>query len=200
MPTEPLPLIEARGDHREVGRQIGEALRPQIQRHTAALPSNLPVGVTLEEMLSQSRLYLAPTRADYPQYTAEMEGIADGAGVAFERVFLSHCEELWESAAWRRGCTDLVARGRATADGSTLVIDPCVPDDWPGYAMTWRAPGSDDVYEIEVTATDGVNRKVVGVACDGVDLDPVAGTARIPLAHDGSAHRVLIRLGSGGAV
>jgi len=134
MSTEPFPLIQARGDHREVGRQIGEALRPQIQRHMASLPDDLPVGVTWEELLSQSQLYLAPTRAVYPQYTAEMEGIAEGAGVAFERVFLSHCEELWESAAWRRGCTDLVARGRATADGSTLVahtndLSPGVEED-----------------------------------------------------------------------
>jgi isopenicillin-N N-acyltransferase-like protein len=46
----------------------------------------------------------------------------------FEELFVEMCSELWEQAAWRsghlraaRGCTDLVARGRATADGSTLV-------------------------------------------------------------------------------
>jgi isopenicillin-N N-acyltransferase-like protein len=50
----------------------------------------------------------------------ELEGIAQGAGLPFDEVFVEICEELWEAAAWR-GCTDLVARGRATADGSTLV-------------------------------------------------------------------------------
>jgi isopenicillin-N N-acyltransferase-like protein len=134
MPVEPLPLIQARGDHRRVGQQIGEALRPQIQRRMAMLPDSLPVGVTWEELLDQSRLYLTPARVVYPQYIAELEGIAEGAGVAFERVFLSHCEELWEPAAWQRGCTDLVARGHATADGSTLVahtndLSPRVEDD-----------------------------------------------------------------------
>jgi isopenicillin-N N-acyltransferase-like protein len=134
MTVEPFPLIQVRGSHREVGRQIGEALRPQIQRYTATIPDDLPPGVTWQQMLDQGQLYLAPTRAVYPQYVAEMEGIAEGAAVEFERVFLSHCEELWESAAWRRGCTDLVARGRATADGSTLVahtndLSPRVEDD-----------------------------------------------------------------------
>jgi len=134
MPAEPLPLIQARGDYRRVGCQIGETLRPQIQRRMAMLPDSLPAGVTWEELLKQSWLYLAPARAAYPQYIAELEGIAEGAGVAFERVFLSHCEELWESAACPRGCTDLVARGRATADGSTLVahtndLSPHVEDD-----------------------------------------------------------------------
>ena len=134
MPIEPFVLIQVHGDHREVGRQIGEALRPQIQRYMATLPDSLPAGVTWEQMLSQGQLYLAPTRAVYPQYTAEMEGIAEGAGVEFERLFLSHCEEMWESAAWRGGCTDLVARGRATTDGSTLVahtndLSPGVEDD-----------------------------------------------------------------------
>jgi isopenicillin-N N-acyltransferase-like protein len=134
MPAEPFPLIQARGDHRRVGRQIGEALRPQIQRRMAMLPDSLPAGVTWEELLDHSWLYEAPTRVAYPHYIAELEGIAEGAGVAFERVFLSHCEELWESAAWPRGCTDLVARGCATADGSTLVahtndLSPRVEND-----------------------------------------------------------------------
>jgi isopenicillin-N N-acyltransferase-like protein len=48
--------------------------------------------------------------------------------VPFDEVFLSMCEELWETAAWRdynprfpQGCTDMAARGPATADGSTLI-------------------------------------------------------------------------------
>jgi isopenicillin-N N-acyltransferase-like protein len=73
-------------------------------------------------MLQQGRLYLAHSRAAYPLCVEELEGIAEGAGLPFEEVFLEMCEELWEQAAWQdRGCTDMVARGRATADGSTLV-------------------------------------------------------------------------------
>jgi isopenicillin-N N-acyltransferase-like protein len=71
-------------------------------------------------MLKESRLYLAHSRVVYPQYIEELEGIAEGAQVSFDEVFLTMCEELWESFAWR-GCTDMAARGKATADGTTLI-------------------------------------------------------------------------------
>jgi isopenicillin-N N-acyltransferase-like protein len=115
-----IPLIEVRGTHREVGRQIGEAMRGRLQRLVPQWREDLPAGVSWEQILEQGRLYLAYSRDAYPQYVAELEGIAEGANLPFEDLFVEMCEELWEKAAWR-GCTDLVARGRATADGSTLV-------------------------------------------------------------------------------
>ncbi len=115
-----LPMIEARGSHREVGQQIGQACQAQIRGMLTSLRTELPDGVTWPEMLAQSQRYLEFSREVYPQYVEELAGIADGAGVPFDEVFLSICEELWESAAWR-GCTDMAARGRATLDGSTLV-------------------------------------------------------------------------------
>jgi isopenicillin-N N-acyltransferase-like protein len=115
-----IPMIEARGSHREVGRQIGQGCQAQIRGMLASLHLELPDGITWPEMLEQSRRYLKFSREVYPQYVEELEGIAEGAEVPFDEVFLSVCEELWESAAWR-GCTDMAARGRATLDGSTLV-------------------------------------------------------------------------------
>ncbi len=120
MTADPIPVIEVRGTHREVGRQIGERMQPTLQRMMPRLREGLVTDVTWEEMLQQGRTYLAHSRAVYPQYVEELEGIAEGADLPFEELFLEMCEELWEAAAWR-GCTDLVARGRATADGSTLV-------------------------------------------------------------------------------
>lgn len=118
--TKQIPMIETRGTHRQVGQQIGQASQPGIQQTLAGLRDDLPAGVTWEQMLQQSQRYLEFSRQVYPQYVEELEGIAEGAGVPFEEVFLSMCEELWESAAWR-GCTDMAARGHATKDGSTLV-------------------------------------------------------------------------------
>jgi isopenicillin-N N-acyltransferase-like protein len=118
----PIPVIEIRGTYRQVGRQMGERLKPTMEQMLSKLRKGLPAGVTWDELLEQGRLYLAHSQAVYPQYVEELEGIAEGAGLPFEEVFLEMCEELWETAAWQtRGCTDLVARGRATADGSTLV-------------------------------------------------------------------------------
>jgi isopenicillin-N N-acyltransferase-like protein len=118
--TKEILQIEARGNHREVGQQIGQQCLSKIQRTLANLRQGLPEGVTWDTMLQQSQHYLEFSHQDYPQYVEELEGIAEGADVTFDEVFLCMCEELWESAAWR-GCTDMAARGRATLDGSTLV-------------------------------------------------------------------------------
>ena len=159
-------MLEMRGTHREVGRQIGEAMKARLQALAAREREDLPHGVAWNELLQQGQLYLARSRAVYPQYVEEVEGIAEAAGLPSDQVFLWLCEELWEPAAWRtggkgtapcfapaalvlersegaggpalersegteggcaaprratKGCTDLVARGPATADGSTLV-------------------------------------------------------------------------------
>jgi isopenicillin-N N-acyltransferase-like protein len=113
-------MIEARGSHHEVGQLIGHGCQTQIRSMLASLHAELPDGITWPEVLEQSQRYLAFSREVYPQYIEELEGIAEGADVPFDEVFLSICEELWESAAWH-GCTDMAARGRATLDGSTLV-------------------------------------------------------------------------------
>jgi len=119
--TNIIPVIEARGSHREVGQQIGQGCQAQIHTMLAGLRKDLPSGKTWDDMLTESKKYLAFSRQVYPQYVDELEGLAEGAEVPFDEVFLSMCEELWEAAAWNRGCTDMAARGRATLDGSTLV-------------------------------------------------------------------------------
>ncbi|HEY5728674.1 MAG TPA: C45 family peptidase [Anaerolineales bacterium] len=120
MPNTPFPIIEARGTHREVGLQIGRQCKEGLQSMFAGLRDDIPKGATWESMLEQSKAYLAPSQKVYPQYIDELKGIAEGAEVPFEDVFLLMCEELWEDVAWR-GCTDMAARGKATADGSTLI-------------------------------------------------------------------------------
>jgi len=116
-----IPVIEVSGSHREVGRQIGKQCQPQIQNMLTHLREDLPIGISWNNMLRQSKINLQHSRAVYPQYVDELEGIAQGANVPFEEIFLSMCEELWEAAAWKKGCTDMAARGRATLDGSTLI-------------------------------------------------------------------------------
>jgi isopenicillin-N N-acyltransferase-like protein len=121
MANHEIPLIEARGTHREVGRQIGRQCKPKIEGMLALLRESAPAHKTWDALLIESKLFLAHSRAAYPQYIEELEGIAEGADVSFDEIFVSVCEELWETSAWGKGCTDMAARGRATLDGSTLV-------------------------------------------------------------------------------
>ncbi len=124
MASDPIPVVEVSGTHRQVGHAIGEALRPTIQRLIEEGRGALPAGIPLDAIRQKARLCLTHTRAIFPQYVDELEGIAEAAAVPFEDVFLSHCEELWEKGMWRgrgRGCTDMAARGWAAVDGATLL-------------------------------------------------------------------------------
>ena len=83
--------LEVSGSHREVGRNIGLHFAGAIHRFfdnydlsartTFTLPEELPTG----QSFFQSYLKLHQTH--FPQYIAELEGMADGSGRPFEEIF-----------------------------------------------------------------------------------------------------------------
>jgi cyclic beta-1,2-glucan synthetase len=75
--------------------------------------------------------------------------------------------------------------------GTTLLMDPCIPKAWPGFAITFRYGGSR--YDIKVENPAGVCRGVVLAELDGVALP--GNQAKIPLRGDGSTHSVKVVLG-----
>ena len=175
MKPNPIPYIEVRGSHREVGRQIGQRCQPQIRAMLSTLRDDLPPKVSWDDMLRQSSLYLKSSQTVYPQYVDELEGIAEGAGVSFDEIFLSMCEELWETAAWvewdstRRGCTDLAARGPATLDGSTLIAhtNDLLPESETNLVI------------LKIKAGD--EPEILGVSSGGVGISAGFNAAKISL-------------------
>ena len=89
--------------------------------------------------------------------------------------------------------------GLRMVGGETLRLKPCVPDAWPGFRVSYRLPGSETRYEIEVTNPDGAARRVVSARLDGAPIRIEAGAALIPVARDGRTHRVAVVLGRGEA-
>jgi cyclic beta-1,2-glucan synthetase len=80
--------------------------------------------------------------------------------------------------------------------GDRLAINPCIPADWPEFAITYRRRGAGGTltrYDIRVTNPRHVNRGVAEARLDGVGLD--ARATRIPLADDGADHVVDIVMG-----
>ena len=75
------------------------------------------------------------------------------------------------------------------------MLRPCVPDEWSGYRIDYRALGGDTSYAIAVTNPRRCSARVVRVALDGAPLPPVAGAAVVPLAHDGRQHTLEVELG-----
>ncbi|MDY0110649.1 MAG: glycosyl transferase [Candidatus Krumholzibacteria bacterium] len=99
------------------------------------------------------------------------------------------------SAGWMLRVALESVLGLRTERGETLVIDPCVPDNWPAYRIRWRVPGDETVYAVEVTNPDGCAQTVVAARCDGAAASCDGGVVRVPLLRDGREHRLAVTLG-----
>ncbi|RYG68284.1 protein ndvB, partial [bacterium] len=73
--------------------------------------------------------------------------------------------------------------------GEKLLIDPAIPDYWPGFKLKYRHGAA--LYEIEVKNPDGVERGVASIEMDG----KLIRSSEIILKDDGETHSVVITLG-----
>ena len=111
-PVNPIEQFEATGSHSEVGFAIGKRFAEQIHRlfdnYRFLRHRVLPYHCTLEGQARYQEL-LDLNRTRYPDYFAELEGLAQGAGRPFEELFLTNMrgeyrEYLHELQT--RGCSD----------------------------------------------------------------------------------------------
>ncbi len=111
-PVSPIEQFEATGSHFEVGFAIGKRFAEQIHRlfdnYRFLRQQVLPYHRTPEGQARYQEL-LDLNRARYPDYFAELEGLAQGAGRPFEELFLTNMrgeyrEHLHQLHA--RGCSD----------------------------------------------------------------------------------------------
>ena len=158
----PPPLVEVQGTHREMGCQIGEARREQVQHsienaHLLIEQSYSTLELTWGGAIIQSKKYLPFAEERYPQYVDEMRGVAEGANVSFEDVMaLNAMEAVTMDALHLTRCTSLAVNEECTADGHVLAAhnEDWVPedendvyvilakpqDDPPFLAMTYGGP------------------------------------------------------------
>ena len=76
--------------------------------------------------------------------------------------------------------------------GTSLLLDPCIPRTWPGFEIVFRHGTAR--YDIQVENPGGVSRGIAHAELDGVALS--GAQARVTLADDGQTHRVRVVLGS----
>ena len=108
--------IEVSGDPYQVGYGLGEAAAGTI--HETVL--NVERYKSLERDWSASdrlKSLLAAARQAYPEFLREIEGIADGAGVGFDDIFLWNCRGDFpgggdQSHADAAGCTTVMIPAR----------------------------------------------------------------------------------------
>lgn len=133
----PPPLIEVSGTHCQMGRQIGEAARKQVQ-HSVANARLLidaaygTLGLNWQGAQIQSRKYLPFAEERYPQYVDEMRGIAEGANVTFDDiVVLNVMEAVTSDALHLTRCTSMAVNQEHTVNGHVLAAhnEDWVPED-----------------------------------------------------------------------
>jgi len=113
----PVPVIQVKGTHYEVGYQIGTQLRGEILRDVAEMKKS----PNWTKVRAEAELFLAYSKKYLPEYVTEIKGTADAVGVELEDLFPALCEEIGdENYRFTRGCSDLIASNDVTADGTVL--------------------------------------------------------------------------------
>lgn len=122
---ESFPLIEARGTHRELGRQHGEQCRDRLLGFLDYLGSTLKLPSA--EIESRATRFVPLFEQHCPHLVEEIRGLAEGAGVRFDQALAVQIRgELGQVA--RGGCTTFVIAARGTAAQTILIGQNCDMD------------------------------------------------------------------------
>jgi isopenicillin-N N-acyltransferase-like protein len=146
----PAPLVVARGSHREIGHQIGEAVRPIIQHSVESAKMLMQsaehkLHLTLKGARIQAQKYSPFIQERYPQYFEEIVGLSQGANVLLEDLLvLNAMEAVTSDALHLTKCTSLAVNEARTANQHVLV----------GHNEDWLPDDEPDVYLVQISADD----------------------------------------------
>jgi cyclic beta-1,2-glucan synthetase len=99
------------------------------------------------------------------------------------------------SAAWLYRVAIESVLGVRLEGGTTLVVDPRIPDDWQGFRVRIRLRDGRTHYQIAVENPQRNAQAVASASADGQSQPVVSGRARVALVTDGAVHEVRVILG-----
>lgn len=99
------------------------------------------------------------------------------------------------SAGWMYRVALESLLGFRVKDGAFIELKPCIPAEWPEFAIRYRHPVSATQYTISVKNPNNTLGRVLDAEMDGQALSVEQGVARIPLLSDGRHHEVVVTLG-----
>lgn len=159
----PFVYVRARGSYREIGRQVGEAARPQIEASIAFFVDNFAAmsgGLSFADAERQAAAYLRYARAYTPEHVEELEGMAEGAGVSLSALLVPNCGEEFTSSEPVGGEQPLPGErpprtGRTLAPGCTAVAIAANGRHVVGHNMDWYVVDAPNNVLFDLTALDG---------------------------------------------
>ena len=133
MSVEPIQIIELdQTDPQKRGQAYGEAARPRIETILAAYREifHRITGETWEETVVRCGPFIAKAKEFAPDLVEEIQGISEGAGRAFEDIFLlnARSEILFNPQVLAQECTTIAALPAVTENGDTLLAQ-----NWDWY-------------------------------------------------------------------
>ncbi len=194
MAVAPDAIVECRGNARERGRAHGEALRERIagllERWDADIAARRDRGPQqlVADLVGHTGFVTAIGRHT-PHLLEEVRGIAEAAGVAFERILALNLmdEEWWFSLpAERRNACSLMAVAGDGGHASVLAQNMDLPELMDGAQAILRWDDGDGGAGVVLTAAGMIGLTGVNVAGLGVCVNTLSmlnhSAAGLPVA------------------
>ncbi|MCW1921264.1 glycosyl transferase [Luteolibacter arcticus] len=147
----------------------------------------------LWEMLAPVSHSLTPEAADI--YKVEPYAVAADVYGAPPHIGRGGWTWYTGSSGWMYRVAIESILGLRIEDGATLVLKPCIPDEWPEFLVEGRLADGSASYRVTVVNPEGFAKGIQSASLDGVPVELEDGTARILLPRDGAEHEVRITMG-----
>ena len=124
-PQTRFPVLEVSGSPREMGRQLGEAMREELRALVEVVVDRINEGsgeatYTYEQGLEVAASSIAPAEAYAPHLIEELCGVAEAGGVSLEQVMLVNVRNQI-AVALEGACTSVAVESRASSSGTGMV-------------------------------------------------------------------------------
>lgn len=112
-----IQYVEAKGTHMQIGSIIGKTLKTEIRQQiiNCNFYYEQQYQRTIQELHQFSSRFLPHAQKYFPQYVEELQGMAHGAGVSFDDLFVILAEEEVISCLEKKmpdKCTTLAAKSK----------------------------------------------------------------------------------------
>jgi isopenicillin-N N-acyltransferase like protein len=132
-----LVIANVKGSPRDMGRAYGEALGPQIREAVSFYESiALDKGSDMARVESDLGPYVEVSEGAWPDLAAEIDGIAEGAGIDREAAWVLNCiEEVWpfESCVTMSSGSFLMHAEQWYAGHERVAVINAEPEDGPAF-------------------------------------------------------------------
>ncbi len=148
--NKPIKFIDVKGNHKEVGIQIGEACIDEVQhslesahRIVESLSDELKIDWGLARI--QAQKYFPFIQEYYPQYLNELRGIAEGSHTPFEDILtLNAFEGVVMDRLHLGKCTSLAINQQKTKNSHVMIA----------HNEDWFPEDEEDIYILRAEISD----------------------------------------------